>query len=171
MEMEKAIYQRRSVRNFISKEVEKEKLKQIAKAAIWSATAGNAQPWRFIVVSKAETLKLIKTVSPGLLGLPPAAIAVCADKKSNIEKMGPAGDLLAIMDCCMASQNMMLQAYNLGLGSCVIRSFNQKAVGEILNVPETISLELLVTIGYSAGESPAPPRDESVIRWEKFEEE
>ena len=168
MEVKKAIFERRSVRVFTDKEVEKEKLNELAKAAIWAPTGGNAQPWVFIIVSQQETLQLIKAVSPGLLGTPPALIAVCANKPGNVEKMGAIGDILAVMDCSMASQNIMLRAHDLELGTCVIRSFNQRAVQEILKTPAEIVPELLITVGYPNQDPKPPARNEDVIRWEQY---
>ena len=169
MEIDKAIYERRSVRRFTDTPVETEKLETCVKAGIWAPTAGNAQPWEFIIVTKPETMKLIKTVSPGLLGNPAACIAVCSDIPGNIKRMGAAGETLAVMDCSMAAQNVMLKAWDLGLGSCVIRSFNQDAVREVLRAPEGIMPELLITLGYFTGNPGNPKRRENVIHWNRFE--
>jgi len=166
MELEELIFSRRSVRNFIDKPIEKEKLKALGKAAIWAPTGGNSQPWKFVIISNPDTIHLIKTLSPGLLGEPAALIAVLSRRKYNIDKMGPIGETLALMDCSMASQNILLRAWDLGLGSCAVRSFNQKAVGEIIQSPEDCTPELLITLGYP-GKSPSPPpRDTGAVVWE-----
>ena len=168
MDIKTAILSRRSVRNFNEKEVEKAKLEELAKAAIWAPTGGNAQPWDFIIVSDKEKLRQIKAVSPGLLGMPPSLIAVCSNKQANVEKMGAIGDVLAVMDCSMASQNIMLRALDLELGTCAIRSFNQSAVREILKIPDGVEPELLITVGYPKQDTKAPSRKEDVIRWEEY---
>ncbi len=168
MELNEAIYSRRSVRGFINKAVEPEKLKELVNAGIWAPTGGNAQPWEFIIVTNPGKMKLIKTVSPGLLGNPAACIAVCSDIPGNIEKMGAVGGTLAVMDCSMAAQNIMLKAVDLGLGSCVIRSFNQDAVREVLKAPENIMPELLITLGYFEGNPGNPKRRENAIHWDEY---
>jgi nitroreductase len=168
VELEKAIMERRSVRTFRDRPVEPEKIEKLCNAAIWAPTGGNSQPWLFIPVTKQETVKLIKTVSPGLLGMPPALIAIFSKRKYNAEKMGPIGETLAEMDCCFAAQNILLRAYDLGLGSCVIRSFNQNAVREILDALEEITPELLVIFGYPESIPSPPPRDTDVIQWEHY---
>ena len=168
MEINEAIYSRRSVRGFTDRVVETEKLEELVKAGFWAPTAGNAQPWEFIIVTKPEKMKLIKTVSPGLLGNPSSCIAVCSDIPRNIKKMGPIGEILAVMDCSMAAENIMLKACDLGLGSCVIRSFNQEAVREVLGAPKHIMPELLITLGYFEGNPGNPKRREDVIHWNKF---
>lgn len=168
MELKKAVFSRRSVRTFSDKPLEAEKLEEIVKAGIWAPTGGNAQPWEFIIVTNPGTMKLIKTVSPGLLGNPSACIAVCSDIPGNISKMGAVGEVLAVMDCSMAAENIMLSAVDLGIGSCVIRSFNQDAVREVLKAPENIMPELLITLGYFEGNPGNPKRRENVIHWNSF---
>ena len=168
MDVEKAILERRSVRTFTDRPVDKSTLEKLCAAAIWAPTGGNSQPWFFIPVTAPNTLKLIKAVSPGLLGLPPALIVILSNKTYNVEKMGAIGETLAEMDCCFAAQNILLRSYSLGLGSCVIRSFNQRAVQEIVEAPAGIVPELIVICGYPAHTPPAPPRRTDVIRWEKF---
>lgn len=170
VELEKAIMERRSVRTFQDKPVEKDKIEQLCTAAIWAPTGGNSQPWIFIPIRDAKTVKLIKAVSPGLLGLPPACIVILSNREYNIKKMGQIGETLAEMDCCFAAQNILLMAHDLGLGSCVIRSFNVKAVREIVKAPEGLLPELLIICGYPAAEPPAPPRKTEVIHWEYYGE-
>jgi nitroreductase len=71
----------------------------------------------------------------------------------------------------MAAQNIMLRAFDLGIGSCVIRSFNQDAVRELLDAPTHFQPELLVTLGYSAVAKPAAPkRRMNVIYWDGYKE-
>lgn len=168
MNVEKAILERRSVRTFTGQPVEKAKLRQMCTAAVWAPTGGNSQPWFFIPVTEPKNIKLIKAVSPGLLGLPPAVIVILSDRQYNIDKMGAIGETLAEMDCCFAAENILLAAHGLGLGACVIRSFNQQAVGKIVKAPDGILPELLVICGYPAGRPPAPPRRTDVIRWETY---
>ena len=168
MEVARAIFNRRSVRKYLDKKIEKNILEALLKAAIWAPSSGNTQPWYFIAVNEQNTIKLIKAVSPGLLGIPPALIAVCADKKENVKKMGLGGEILAVMDCSMAAQNIMLRAYDLGFGSCAIRSFSECALRQILKIPEEITPELLITLGYPAKEPSPLPRKEGVIYWESF---
>ncbi len=168
MDVEEAIFERRSVRFFTDAPVEKAKLQRICEAALWAPTAGNSQPWLFIPVSEPDTIRLIRTVSPGLLGNPKALIAVLSDKEGNVKRMGPTGATLAEMDCCFAAQNIVLMAHALGLGSCVIRSFNQNAVREVLGAPAGVTPELLIILGYASKAAPAPKRRMEVIQWGKF---
>jgi nitroreductase len=170
MNLEKAIFLRRSVRKYSPENVEKKHLEELLDAGVWAPTAGNIQPWIFVCVTEKKKIHHICTVSPGMLGVPHAVICVCSDQKRAVEKAGSGGRTLALMDCAMAAQNIMLRACGLGLGTCVIRSFNQSAVRELVSAPAHVKPELLVTIGHPA-ESPKPPqRNRDVIFWEKYNE-
>ena len=169
METKKSIIERRSVRSFTDQEIEKEKLEEILTAGIWAATAGNAQPWTFICVTDKNVIRNIKVMSPGMLAQPSAIICILSNYSYAVERMGPQGSVLAMMDCSMAAQNMMLRAHDLGLGSCVIRSFNQNAVRELLSAPESHTPELLLMAGYPASTPPPPPRNRSILFWNKFD--
>jgi len=171
MDLEKAIFERRSVRMFTDRPVDREKMEKLCKAAIWAPTGGNSQPWIFVPVTEEKNVRLIKSVSPGLLGTPPAVVVICANRKYNIEKMGAIGETLSVMDCCFAAQNILLQAHGLGLGACVIRSFNVKAIQKIIKAPEHIIPELLIICGYPQKNPSAPPRRTDVIHWETYEGE
>jgi nitroreductase len=166
MEVEKAILERRSIRQFSDRPVETECLREVLEAAIWAPTGANAQPWAFVCVTDPAAVHRLRVVSPGMFWEPKAVICVCSDQR----KAGrfKAGGKLARFDCAMAAQNLMLRAFSLGLGSCVIRSANLEAVRLILEAPEHIQPELLVILGYPDGQPQAPPRDVGVIHWQKY---
>ena len=163
MELWEAIRGRRSVRSFVNKPVEPALLERLIEAAVWAPTGGNAQTWIFIVVNEKSRIEKIRAISPGLLGEPTALIVVCQDKDLAYKKGGELGrDTLSVMDAAIASQNIALQASAEGLGSCLVLSFHKKGIQGLINLPEHIVPELLITLGYSA-ESPTPPK-------RKFEE-
>jgi nitroreductase len=171
MELKQALYERRSVRHFSEKPVQREILQEITESAIQAPTAGNIQPWAFICISDPEMIHKIQVISPGMLGNPQAVICVCSDQKRAQEKAGKGGGLFSIMDCSMAAQNMMLRAYDLGLGTCAVRSFNQIAARELIDAPEHLRPELLITVGYPATKPKKPQRRKEVIFWEKYFDE
>jgi nitroreductase len=171
MELNQAILERRSIRQFKEQAVEREHLEEMLMAGIWSPTAGNIQPWLFICVTESERIHRIQVVSPGMIGNPQALICVCSDQARAFKKAGQGGKTLALMDCAMAAQNIMLRAHDLGLATCVIRSFNQTAVRELLEAPEQLLPELLINIGYAAAKPPKPARNMNVLHWEYFRED
>lgn len=156
---------RRSIRKFRDQPVEDEKIKKILKSAIWAPSAGNLQPWVFIVVKDPKNIEKIKSVSPGMFDLPPVLIVVCRD--TEIARRS-GNETLSIFDVAMATQNMLLVAWELGLGTCPVKSFNQKAVQILLDLPDHIIPELLVTVGYPETIPNPPKRREGTIFFEKY---
>jgi nitroreductase len=143
------IKKRRSVRDYEPKKVSKELLMELIEAAIWAPTGSNIQPWYYIIVKNEGVLEKIKAFSPGLLGDPVNLIVVCTDRKRAFERASILGrDELCLMDISMAAQNIMLLATEKGLGTCAVRSFNKNAVSKILKLPEHISPDLIVSVGY-----------------------
>jgi nitroreductase len=105
-----------------------------------------------------------------MLGNPQALICVCSNQERAFEKAGHGGKILALLDCAMAAQNIMLRAHDLGLATCVIRSFNQTAVRELLEAPEHVLPELLIHIGYPVKQPSKPARNMEVVHWEYYRE-
>jgi nitroreductase len=158
MDVFEAIEGRRSVRKFKLKTVEREFTEKLLTAACWAPSGGNIQPWKFIVVEGRTTLEMVRKISPGYFGQTPLAILVCSDKMRAHRVGGTMGrDYLSIADCAMATENIVLAACALGLGTCIVKSFSHAAMKEILEIPEGVEPELLVVVGYTDA-SPAPPR-------------
>lgn len=162
MDVFEAIKGRRSIRKFKQGKVSRDLIEKILDAARWAPSGGNIQPWKFIVVDDEKVLERIKSVSPGLFGDPPALIVICSEKERAFKVGGKlARDYLTIADCSMAAQNMCLAAYALGLGSCIVKSFSSIGIKEILEIPEGIEPELIVTIGWP-DITPSPPPRKSI---------
>jgi nitroreductase len=173
MQVFDVIKQRRSVRFYTDEAIDEDKLKKLVEAAIWAPSAGNIHAWNIVIVQRKGDIELIKAVSPGILGNPSALMILCADKRRAYDKGGEVGrDVLSIMDIAIATQNICLEATELGLGSCIIKSFNQDAVRALLDLPENISPELVVSLGYPRSIPNPPPRrtvEDTVISWIKGE--
>jgi nitroreductase len=159
MDVFEAIKGRRSIRKYKPGLVERELTEKLLMAACWAPSAGNIQPWKFIVVEDPSTLDMIRKISPGYFGEAPLAILVCSDKIRAYKVGGALGrDYTRIADCAMATQNMVLAAYALGLGTCVVKSFSHAAMKEILEIPQGIEPELLVVVGHPENAPIPPPR-------------
>jgi len=149
MEVFEAIRGRRSIRQFEEHSIGKEVLQRLIEAGIWAPSGGNAQTWRFLVVTEKHMLKKMKMVSPGLLGDPPAVIVICQDRKEAERKGGKLGvELVSVMDIAMAAENIMLAAYALDLGTCPIASFHREGIQHLFRLPEEIVPHLLISVGY-----------------------
>lgn len=162
MELFKIIKKRRSIRKYKSKPVPNDLIEKLVEAALWAPSGSNIHPFRFIVVNDEETINFLKTISPGWLGESPTCIVITSDQKEALEKGGELGkEILTLMDTGFAAQNILLLAHKFGLGACPIRSFSAEAVKEILDLPEKLEPELIISLGYPA-ESPSPPPRPSV---------
>ncbi|MGQ9624397.1 MAG: nitroreductase family protein [Candidatus Bathycorpusculaceae bacterium] len=159
MDVFEAIKGRRSIRKYKTEPVDKELVKKLLDAARWAPSGGNIQPWLFIVIDDSNVLDVIRKISPGYFGETPLAILVCSNKEKAYKNGGTLGrDYLSVVDCAMAVQNMLLAAYALGLGTCVVKSFSHTAMKEVLAIPEGIEPELLVIIGHPNQVPKPPPR-------------
>jgi nitroreductase len=153
MDVMEAIKGRRSIRQFTDEPIERDKLERLLEAARWAPSGGNLQRWRFVVVTSPSQRELVKKFAPGIFAMPSAFIVVCADKEPDAN---PWKEALYLADCSIASQNIMLAAYEMGIGTCVALSYAKSAISEILDLPENVKPMLVVTLGYPA-ENPEPP--------------
>ncbi|MBR2801027.1 MAG: nitroreductase family protein [Erysipelotrichaceae bacterium] len=147
----KEIFHRTSIRRYLDKEIEEEKIERLLKAAMQAPSAANQQPWEFTVVTNKDVLKELAKVSPyaGMLEGAAAGIAVLARKDCRIPGY-------AYIDCSIASENLWLEADHLGLGAVMlgiapIEERMQKAA-EILQLPADLEVFALFALGYPAEE-------------------
>lgn len=157
MDALKIILTRRSVRRFLDKPVPEELLRTLLEAAMQAPSAGNAQPWHFVVITARDLLDAIPQYHPHaqMLRSARAAILVCADPTAEKYKdRWPE-------DCSAATQNILLAAHALGLGAVWVGVHptpeRVERTRALLNIPEHIIPLALVPVGYPA-EHPAPVR-------------
>ena len=160
---------RRSIRKYVNKPVPEEVVRQLLDAGMHAPTARNIQPWHFVVVDERDMLDNLSIAHPYAKMLQEAtlAILVCGDR--NLQEM----DGYIIQDCSAATQNIMLAAHALGLGSVWLgmypREERMKKVGELLNIPSNILPVALISIGYPDESKPLPDRYKSDrIHFNKF---
>lgn len=164
---------RRSIRTFTDEPIKKEDIVELLKGAILAPSGSNIQPWLFGIIDDRKILEKIFSFSPGLGGNPPCIIVVCSNRKLAFDKGDKLGrDILSIIDVSLATENILLLATERGLGTCVIKSFNEAAIRKILNLPEYISPDLIITVGYPKGQQKSPPKRkiEDVIFINQWEE-
>ena len=150
---------RRSVRAFSTEPISRDDVMELLEGAILAPSGSNIQPWFFGIIDDLKQLERIFSFSPGLGGKPPCIIVVCSDRKLAYEKGNKLGcDEMAIMDISMASENIILLATERGWGTCAVKSFNSAAVKQILNLPEHISPDLIITLGHPKKQHKGPPK-------------
>jgi len=173
MEVLEAIKGRRSIRAFKSQNVSAEIIEKLIDAARWAPSAGNIQPWEFIIVRKSEIKKRLAeaALSETFIEEAPVVIIVGANENRSFEGYGMRGKTLyCIQDTAAAIQNIHLAAYSLGLGTCWIGAFREEGTREILNIPHGVRPVAIVPVGYPA-ESPSPTSRKlisQIVHYETF---
>ena len=158
METMKAILTRRSIRKYKAKEITKEQVNEIIKAAMYAPSAFNKQPWQFLAVDKKEILDKIFKIIPHaeMLQQAAAAIIVCGDK--NLEE----NINLIALNCSAATQNALLAIHDLGLGAVWVSAYpaDETITGlkKLFNLPENIVPISVLSIGYPDEVVPAEER-------------
>jgi nitroreductase len=157
METLQAIKTRRSIRKFLDKPVPVEVIRDLLEAAMFAPSAGNEQPWQFIVLDERSLLDAVPRICPtaSMCRHSPVAILVCSD--SSLEKYPG----FWVQDCSAAVENMLLAAHALGLGAVWAGIYPLKErIGDfkaLLSLPEEITPFALVALGYP-DELPAAPQ-------------
>ncbi|MCD6465370.1 nitroreductase family protein [Candidatus Bathyarchaeota archaeon] len=150
---------RRSIRSFTSEDVSDEEIEKILEAARWAPSAGNIQPWEFIVVRNPETKREIAraALNQTFIEEAPVVIVVCADESRSSWVYGSRGaTLYCIQDTAAATENMLLAVCALGLGACWVGAFREDEIKRILKIPRGLRPVAIVPIGHPA-ERPSPP--------------
>lgn len=151
---------RYSVRNYLDKKVEPEKLDKILLAAHVAPTAANLQPVKLIVVQSDEGLDKIGKAA-NIYGAPLAIIVCCEhtkawtrpfDKKQTVD-----------IDASILTDHMMIEATELGLGSVWVCYFKSDVIKQEFDLPETLEPINILAVGYS-DESPADPERHATQR-------
>lgn len=158
MEVMEAIHTRRSIRKFQSQPVPDELVKGLLAAAMSAPSAGNEQPWQFVVITEPQLLGQVPHINPyaAMAGRAPLGILVCGDLA--LEKYPG----YWVQDCSAAVQNLLLAAHGQGLGAVWtgIYPLNDRVekFKELCRLPEPVIPLALVVIGYPAQKFPAEDR-------------
>lgn len=142
MDTYQAIISRTSVREYTDKPVSRELLEKLVDAGRMAPSARAVEPWEFVVITDREKIDKIASIAPNgkFLKLAQAAIIViCAETKYFIE------------DGCAATENILLQAVDLGLGTCWIAGNKKPYADDILsmlNAPAETKLVSIISIGW-----------------------
>ena len=160
-----AIFHRTSIRNYEDKAVEPEKITRLLKAAMAAPSAGNQQPWEFYVVSNPEIIDRLSGCSPysGCAKNAPVVIVPCCRTKATFPEN-------VMMDLSAATENILLAADALGLGSVWLGiapvEDRMNAVKKVLSLPEDLLPFCLLPVGYPQIVRPQQDRyDESRVHY------
>ncbi len=151
------VKQRQSVRRFSSKQVDPEKLNLMLEAARLAPSACNSQPWHFIVVDKPELKQEIAKATYDTVirfnrfALQAAGfIVIVMEKPKIIAQIG--GRIKSreypLYDIGITAEHICLQATELGIGTCMIGWFDEKKIMELLHIPPSRAVGLIIAYGY-----------------------
>ena len=153
---------RKSVRNFLDTPVEREKIILCLEAARLAPSDTNSQPWKFIAVDDRDTKnKLCDSAFSGLYFInsfcktAPVIIAVISEKSKFLARIGGMfrGTQFYLIDIGITCEHLVLEAEDLGLGTCWIAWFNENAVKSVLNIPRDKKVDILIALGYYSKDS------------------
>jgi nitroreductase len=149
MDLLEAITKRRSIRTYKKQPLPEATVEKLIEAARMAPSAGNVQPWGFVVATSQETKQKLSNAAYGQKDLEEASIVivVCADEKRASESYGVRGKTLyCIQDTAAAIQNILLTACSLGLGSCWIGAFKEDEVRGVIVAPKEMRPVALLPI-------------------------
>ena len=182
-----AIYQRRSVRSYAAKQISRTTIHSLLAAAVRAPTAVHQEPWSFVVVQDPDLLKQVSDRAKVLFldevhrtHLDRGGHALDAFEKPDFNIFYNAGTLIVICgpasgpfvaaDCWLAAQNLMLAAYGMGLGTCVIGSaaigLNTPEIKAELGIPAEMSAVAPIIVGVPGDSGRATARKEPrILAW------
>lgn len=167
-----AIFIRRSIRKYKNQPVEKEKVEKLLRAAMQAPSAGNQQPWEFIVVQEKESLTKLSEMGPYSKPVKdaPLAFVLLGDTERMMFPENWQQDMGA------ATENILLQAVELKLGAVCLgvapSEDRENYLKKMFNLPENIKPFCIIAIGYPAdGQSNRfiDRYDENRVHYESFD--
>lgn len=169
MDVYQAITTRRSIRHYSEQPVEPEKIKTILEAARWSPSANNGQDWKFIVIQDSAIIEQMVAVCRGQAFIAKAPVVIVACSLRPDSEM-TCGQLRGTVDLSIAMTSILLQAWELGLGTCWLGAFYQDRVKKLLQIPESVSVVAITPIGYPEKQVASTPRKplESIVCYDRY---
>lgn len=174
-----AIKERRSIRTYKSNPVPDNMIQDVLEAARWAPSWANTQCWEYILVKDAETKKALAGTLPSANPAKPAIteapiiIVACAQlEKSGYFKEKAATDKgdWFMFDLGLSTQNLVLAAHCLGLGTVHVGLFDAQAASKILSVPESMAIVELIPLGFPSVSAKVTARKElkDIISYDKY---
>ncbi len=159
MALMEIIEKRKSVRKYLDKKVEREKILRCIEAARLAPSAENVQPWRFIVLDEPELkTRFCREVTGGIyrpsrfIENAPVVVVVLAklDLIANVLGRSIQGTSYYLIDVGISGEHLVLQAQEFGIGTCWVGWFNAKKAKKVLNIPLRYKVVSLISMGYPA---------------------
>lgn len=171
MDVSEAIQTRRSIRRYQIKKIETEKILKVLEAARLAPSAANRQPWSFIVVTDAKTRETLRAAydRDWFVSAPVIIIACAIPEKAWVRRDG---EEYWKVDVAIAMQNLILAAWEAGLGTCWIGAFKEEEARGVLGIPPNVRIVAMTPLGYPA-EQKGPVADrkplEEVVHYDRWQ--
>ena len=159
------VNKRQSIRKYLDKPVERERVEQCLEAARLAPSANNSQPWSFIVIDDPKLKEAVarntfdRVISFNRFSLQaPVLILILSERPSFFSRIGSAvkDKQFSLIDIGITAEHLCLQAAEEGLGTCMLGWFNEKGVKKLLHIPPQIRVELIITMGYPVSDEIQP---------------
>jgi nitroreductase len=168
--MEDPVLERRSIRKFTDQPVSEDHVTTLLKAAMSAPSAGNEQPWHFVVIRERSLLDAVASFHPyaRMITQAPVASLVCGDLEREKSKG------FWVEDCSAATENILIEAQQIGLGSVWLGVYPREDRVEnmrriIAGMPENAVPFALVPVGYPAeSKRPSDRWDESRVHYGRW---
>jgi len=165
------VKKRQSVRKYLYKPVEREKIERCLEAAQLAPSASNSQPWSFIVIDDPRLKEAVarktfdRVISFNRFSLQaPVLIILISERPGFLNKVAEAikDKQFSLIDIGITAEHLCLQAAEEGLGTCMLGWFNEKGVKNLLNIPLSKRVELIITVGYPESNQIRPKKRKSI---------
>jgi len=169
MSVYETIKNRGSIRRYKPQPISQKELETVLDAARLAQSAANRQPWQFVVVTDTAVKKALVSVAghQRFVG-EAAAVIVCLADPAASAPVGPFEGFL--IDLAIAIENMVLTAWELGVGSCWIGAYDEEEARRSLGIPDNLRVVSMLTLGYPA-EQPRPKRRKAlneIVHWNRY---
>lgn len=170
MDVMTAIRERRSIRSYLDKEVEPEKIEKLLESMQYAPGARNEQGHVIVMIRDKELKKEVAEACNGQMFVAeaPVIFVMCY----NNERIMSCGQMVGPVDATIAFSFLMLEVKAQDLGMCWIGAFDAEEIKRILNVPEDYTVFALASIGYPANEGYFRERKslKELVRFDRWEE-
>ncbi|MBM4248473.1 MAG: nitroreductase [Euryarchaeota archaeon] len=162
MDVMEAVRKRHTFRKYTSEPVQAEDLEKLLEAARLAPSGMNLQPWELVVVTRPDRRLLLMEACNNQSFVADAGAVFCG--------VDDPGAKWADVDLALAMEHIVLEAVELGLGSCYIGSFSERRVKELLCIPRDRHVVMLLAVGVPAGKPrPAPKKPMGkLVHWERY---
>lgn len=177
MTFEELIHKRRSVRDFSERPMAQEDILKCLEAARLAPSGCNSQPWHFIVIDEPELRKRVAgRIFSGIYNMnkfaqkAPVLVAVVSEKEKFLASFGGQvrNTSYCLIDIGIACEHLILQAQELGIGSCWIGWFDEKALKEELKISKGKKIDIVIALGYAADDQIVPKVRRSLQEMSSF---